>query len=361
MLGLVRHTAVTGTMLWLAASPAAVRGADPASRPVNLAPARSAAAALDAQVLRPVAALPPHVTGLFEEPLSFQQPRSGPFYVFDRRGHTVYSVDAQRTTARKLVEIGPEMGRILQPRGFDVSAAGTFVIADAPRGQERIQVFDRDGIRTTGFFLPGRPLQNLALGDLVLNGVASLQFTGSTVLISEPENGWLFTEYSLSGRPLRGIGQLRDTGFEGDRAVHFAMNGGLPLLDPAGGYYFVFLAGRPMFRKYDAAGVLLFERHIEGRELDEFVAALPNTWPTRRVEAREVPFVAPTVRTAAVDAQGRLWISLTLPYTYIYDAQGDKTRTVQFSSTGIFAPTSLSFSHSGRVLVTPGCYEFDAR
>jgi hypothetical protein len=156
MFRLAPRTVVTGTLLSLFAVWAPT---------VSLA-------ALDVEVLRPVAALPPHITGLFEEPLSFQQPRPGPYYVFDRRGHTVYSIDAQRTNARKLVEIGPEMGRILQPRGFDVSLAGSFVIADAPRGQERIQIFDRAGLRTTGFFLPGRSMQSLALGDHVLNGVA---------------------------------------------------------------------------------------------------------------------------------------------------------------------------------------------
>ncbi len=318
-------------------------------------------AALRVDVLRPVSALPPHITGLFEEPLAFRQPRSGPYYVFDRRGHTVYTVDAARTEARKLVEIGPEMGRVIQPRGFDVARSGAFVIADAPRGQERIQVFGPAGLPTTGFFLPGRPTQSITVGNLVLNGVASLQFTGATILISEPESGWLFTEYGLSGGALRGIGQLRTTGFEQDRALHVAMNAGLPLVDPAGGYYYVFLAGQPIFRKYDAKGGLVFERHIEGRELDDFVSALPNTWPTRQVEDREVPFVAPTVRAAAVDAQSRLWISLAVPYTYVYDSHGDKMRTVQFSSTGIFAPTSLAFSASGRLLVTPGCYEFDAK
>jgi hypothetical protein len=317
-------------------------------------------AALQVELLRPVSALPPHITGLFEEPLGFEQLRSGEYYVFDRRGHTVFSIDAARTEARTLVEIGPEMGRILQPRGFDVAASGAFAIADAPRGQERIQVFDRAGMRTAGFFLPGTPVQNVTVGNLVLNGVSSLQFTGSSLLISEPDSGWLFTEYALGGGARRTIGELRATGFEHDRALHAALNAGLPLVDPAGGYYYVFLTGRPVFRKYDAMGELVFERHIEGRELDAFVSALPNAWPRRRVEDREVPFVAPTVRAAAVDAHSRLWISLSVPYTYVYDAHGDKVRTVQFSSTGVFAPTSLAFSASGRLLVTPGCYEFDA-
>jgi hypothetical protein len=114
-----------------------------------------------------------------------------------------------------------------------------------------------------------------------------------------------------------------------------------------------------MFRKYDASGKLLFERHIEGREIDDLVASQPTTWPTRRVEDREVPFVQPIVRTAAVDPQGRLWISLIVPYTYVYDTDGDKARTAQFNAAGIISPTSLFFTRGGHILVTPGCYEFD--
>lgn len=322
--------------------------------------ARSMRAALRVDVLRPVAALPPHITGLFEEPIGFQRPPGGPYYVFDRRAHAVYAIDNERTTAKKLVEIGPEMGRIIQPRGFDVSRTGDFVIADAPRGQERIQIFNPAGLRANGFFLPGRVTQSITVGNLVLNGVASLQLTSTgTLLMSEPETGALFTEYSRAGTPLRGIGVLRETGFEQDRPLHMALNAGLPLVDPAGGFYYVFLAGRPMFRKYDAQGMLVFERHIEGTELDGFVSSLPNRWPTRRVEDREVPYVAPTVRAAAVDSQSRLWIAFSVPYTYVYDASGDKVRTVQFSSTGVFLPSSLTFAGNGRLLVTPGCYEFD--
>jgi hypothetical protein len=48
-----------------------------------------------------------------------------------------------------------------------------------------------------------------------------------------------------------------------------------------------------------------------------------------------------------------------VPYTYVYDAQGDKTRTVQFEAAGVLNPTSLFFTPQGRLLVTPGCYEFD--
>jgi len=53
-----------------------------------------------------------------------------------------------------------------------------------------------------------------------------------------------------------------------------------------------------------------------------------------------------------------LWISFTLPFTYVYDLDGEKVRTVQFRGAGVVAPTSLFFTRDGRLLVTPGCYVF---
>ena len=316
-------------------------------------------AALRVDVLRPVGALPPHITGLFEEPVAFQQVANGYYFVFDRRAHAIYMVDPERTTARKVVDVGQEEGRIIQPGGFDTASEGSFVVADVPRGQERIQIFGPGALRTGGFFLAGRSMPQVILGNYSVTGISSLQFTSGSIFVSEPERGSLITEYSASGTPQRTIGRLRDTGYEQERDLHLALNAGLPLIDPTGGFFYVFLTGQPMFRKYDANGTLLFERHIEGREIDDLLAAQPTKWPTRRIEDREVPFVQPMIRTAAVDPQGQLWVSMIVPYTYVYDTHGDKTRTVQFSATGVVSPTSLFFTRASHILVTPGCYEFD--
>ena len=66
------------------------------------------------------------------------------------------------------------------------------------------------------------------------------------------------------------------------------------------------------------------------------------------------------VRTAAVDPGGNLWISLVAPYTYVYDASGDKRHVLQFRAAGIIAPTHFFFTRDHKVLVTPGCYTFSA-
>ena len=73
-----------------------------------------------------------------------------------------------------------------------------------------------------------------------------------------------------------------------------------------------------------------------------------------------MPFVRPTIRTAAVDRAGNLWIAFVVASTYVFDRDGDKIRTVQFRGAGIVSPTSLFFGANDRVLVTPGLYLFAA-
>jgi hypothetical protein len=316
-------------------------------------------AALPVEILRPVEALPPHVAGVFRDATGFDQLASGDYLVFDRGGHTLYRVDAARTQATELVRIGQEEGRVLQPVAFDVGPDGSFAIADAPFGRERVQIFSSDGSRLSGFSLPGRLEPRVTFGGVVLNGIGSLSYDGTRVYVNQPESGALITSYSILGRAERSIGRLRPTPAEPtDRDVHLALNTGLPIVDPRGGFYFVFQAGEPRFRKYDASGALVYERVIQGTEIDTLLASQPTTWPTRGKAGRELPVVPPVVRTAGVDPSGHLWVSFVVPWTYVYDSDGDKVRTVQFAAAGKVAPSSLSFGASGRLLVTPGCYVF---
>src|SRR3954467_510292 len=173
---------------------------------------RVSAARVD--VLRSVGGLPPHIVGMFEEATNFQQADSGLYYVFDRRGHAVWTVDPTRTLARKAVDIGGEPGRILEPYGFDSAPDGPFVVADVPRVQERVQTFDATGTWKTGFFLQTRPEARVTFGGVVLGGIGSIQHTGRSLLVSYPETGALFTEYSPAGVAMRSVGRLRATGYE---------------------------------------------------------------------------------------------------------------------------------------------------
>src|SRR4029077_4211578 len=100
--------------------------------------------------------------------------------------------------------------------------------------------------------------------------------------ISQPETGALITEYGWNGGALRSIGRLRTTGHEEDRELHLALNSGIPLAAADGGFWFVFQTGVPVLQRYDRDGKLVFERHIEGRQVDEALAKQPTSWPKGR-------------------------------------------------------------------------------
>lgn len=350
-------TAIAGA--WAQARPPAKRRPVAPARPAETAAGPASPGRVD--VLRSVAALPVEVVGEFREPLGYQRLDSGESLVFDKRGHSVYGVGADGAGLRKLVSIGGEEGRVIEPTAFDVTPDGTFVVADAPNGRERIQIFTKDGRRAGGFPMQYRATPRVTLGNLSLSGVGTMQFTGRSILVSQPETGGLFVEYGLSGTPVRTVGRHRATGHEADRELHLALNAGIPLKAADGGYWFVFLAGEPAFARFDADGTLRFVRRMQGRELDPVIATLPTSWPRRTIEGTEIPLVSPTVRTAALDAAGRLWVSFVVPFTYVFDTLGEKVRTVQFQAAGLAAPASLAFAPNGRLLVTPGCFEFDVR
>jgi hypothetical protein len=315
--------------------------------------------AIAPDVIRSVDAVPAHIAARFADPFGFERAASGQYFVFDRRSQIVYGVDARGESAWEIVHIGHEPGRILNPFAFAVAPDGTFAVGDAPNNQERIQIFTPAGFRIGGFTLPGKPRARVSLDGLVLNGIGSLEYTGASIFLSQPDAGSLVTEYSTNGSFIRRFGELRRTGHEDDPAVHAALNVGLSLVDPRGGFFFVFQTGEPVFRKYDASGRLLFERQIQGRELDGFIGRLPNMWPKRKPDSGEIPFLPPTIRTAAVDASGHLWVSFAEPVTYEFDRDGDKIRAVQFRAAGLVSPNHMSFDDKGRMLVTPGLFVFD--
>jgi hypothetical protein len=310
------------------------------------------------ETLESIGGLPAHVAGRFTDISACEQSASGEYFVFDRRTHSVSAVAAPYDVVRVLVQIGAEPGRLFRPSAFDLADDGRFVVADAPGGKGRIQVFLTTGASLGGFTLATRDVPTMVFENFLQSGIGSLAFSGRSIVISQPELGSLLSEYSMDGLVSRTFGALRATGHELDRDVHLALNTGLPIVNPRGGFYFVFLGGVPMFRKYDAAGTLLFERHIEGPELDGYVRTMPNSWPRRRTDEGELPIVQPAIRAAAADSDGNLWVSLTAPFTYVYDGDGNKERTVQFRATGLIAPRALFFTHDRRLLVSPGCYAF---
>lgn len=313
---------------------------------------------LEIETLSSITALPPHVIARMEDPIAVARTPDGNYLILDRRAHTVFRSDPSGRDVRRLMEIGHEPGHLLSPSSLAIDPRGVFfAVADAPNGLQRIQYFGMSGSYVGGFFLPiakapGTPMNELA-------APSAIGFTGSTFLVNEPSWGSLALEMDLTGAVLRHIGELRPTGYERDAALHQALNVGLPIPDPAGGFYFVFQTGVPMFRKYDAKGQLVFERHVEGRELDPLIQSLPNRWLARPDDRRPLPLAL--VRTATADAGGHLWIALRSLATYVYDPRGEKQRVVRFLGARTLDPSSLFFTPEGRLVVGPEGYEFDVR
>lgn len=323
----------------------------------GLALLSSALLAISAETLTPVRSVPPEFAGRFRDPRGFQQSASGQYYVFDRRAHEMWGIDPAFDGPFRIVEIGAEPGRIIDPTSFAVAPDGTFVVADAPRGMARIQAFTAAGFRTAGFFITGGTRPRITIEGTVLSGIGSMQFDGTSILLSQPEHGSLITEYLLSGQPGRSLGRLRSTGHETDTDIHLALNSGIPLRTPGGDVFYVFQAGLPVFRKYDATGTLLFERQIQGREIDDVLPTLPSTWPRNPLDG-ELPLVRPVVRSAAVDPHGNLWVAFEAGFTYVFDPDGDKIRVVRFRGAGAIVPTTMFFGRAGELLVTPGLHVY---
>jgi hypothetical protein len=316
------------------------------------------AAATRVTPLTSIGGIPPFLAGEFEQASGFAQRPDGSSIVFDRRRHRVYAIDAARTAVTSLVEIGYEVGRLLRPTSFDAALTGDFIVADAPDRRPRVSVFESRGQVLNTFSVAAYESPRVIADDFVLNGIAAARYTGTTVLLNQPERGVLVTEYSVTGAVLRQFGQLRRTGFESDAEVHLAFNSALPIPARDGGVYVVFLAGAPAFRKYSASGVLEFERALQGRDMDPLVLQMPTAWPRRQVDDVSYPLVQPMVRTAAVDRQGRLWVAMPTSHVYVFDEDGEKVHTLQLIGAGVLRPSSLWFARDGRLLVTPGLYEF---
>lgn len=310
-------------------------------------------------MLRATAGVPAHVAGQVREAYGFQRTPDGSYLVFDRRAHTVWRISSDFASARAIVTVGREQGKLFVPSAFAVGGNGVFVVADSPGRRDRIQLFDDKGFRLSGFFVGRDTPARITLETFVLGGVSSLAFTGNSVLINQPEHGALVSEYSTSGSPLRSIGELRATGHERERDLHLAFNVGLPLVAPDGECVFVFVSGEPRFRRYDADGRLLYERLMQGPEVDELLRAQPTTWPRRNVEGHELPVVRPIVRAAAVSPDGSLWVALATGVHYVFDPDGEKRRAVRLEGAGPLVPNSLAFTTASRLLVAPGLFEFE--
>ena len=194
-----------------------------------------------------------------------------------------------------------------------------------------------------------------------MSGIASIQFTEPTLLISQPERRHALHRIlivRICVPHVRAVARHRTR--TGSRRPPGAER--RPAARRSDRRLFLRVSRRPPdVPEMRSRRPLVYERHIEGPEIDRYLAAQPTRWPTRRVDDRELPRSRPPcvrlpwMRVGLSDfADGTLHpMCTTLRVT--------SAEVIQFSAAGVISPTSLFFTKDGRLLVTPGCYEFDPR
>jgi hypothetical protein len=157
------------------------------------------AGARSIETLESIGGLPAHVAGGFTEISTCARSSDGEYLIFDRRMHSVSSVQAPYDAVRVLVQIGAEPGKLLHPTAFSLADDGRFVVADAPGNKGRIQVFLTSGASLGGFTLATREVPTLVFENYLQSGIGSLAFTGRSILINQPELGTLLSECAMDG------------------------------------------------------------------------------------------------------------------------------------------------------------------
>ena len=173
----------------------------------------------------------------------------------------------------------------------------------------------------TGVLAARAGASRVALGTLSLTASARWRSTASSMLMSQPETGSLITEYGLPARrpnhravpPDRA--RRRSRAAPGHERGHSGRRSERRLLFR--------LHGRGAdVSQYDAKGGLVFERVIQGREVDPWWRR-PKRWPGRA--ATRVAAGAAGRPNRRGGRSGRLWISFVQPITYVFDAGGEKS------------------------------------
>ena len=309
-------------------------------------------------MLRSIGGLPAHIAGAFLATRSASsRPTAALYFVFDRRGHAVYTI-ADDGPAQKIIEVGAEPGACSIPTRVRHRPVRRQLRrrrrADPAASASRCS--PPSGGRLGGFTLPGRELPRLTLDNMVLNGIGSLQYTGATILINQPERGCARdgADARRARRPARSASCARPATRAIANCTSRSTSACRSSIPPAASTSSSWPACRCSASTTRAGSSCSSGTSKAPRSTSTCSACRPR-WPTRRTDDGDVlPLVPPAVRTAGVDYQGNLWISLTAPFTYVYDRSGDKIRTVQFKGADVLAPNSLFFTKDDRVLVTPG-------
>lgn len=270
----------------------------------------------------------------------------GKYFLTDIAGNRLLVVKNNMEVEREFGRIGSAPGRLFHPGYLDIGGDGTVFVEDG--GNERIVKFDQKGHYAGEFRM--NAFQGMAVD------------TQNQLYVGQPEEGNLITVYSSTGTKLRSFGQLKkyseiygEANRDKDVAYKTALNRVRLATDKDGNLYVSFMIV-PLIQKYSPDGTLVFERRLEGLELDQLMEAIQK----RRFIATKVDGV--DVRIIALDpvidpANGNIMVPLVDGSIYVADRDGNKLSLLRPAWTsrgdGTFYPFIAGLGANGEFMVTP--------
>ena len=270
----------------------------------------------------------------------------GKYFLTDIDGNRLFVVNSKMEVEREFGRIGSAPGRLFHPGYLDIGGDGTVFVEDG--GNERIVKFDEKGQYAGEFRV--NAFQGMAVD------------TQNQLYLGQPEEGKLITVYSSTGTKLRSFGQLKkyseiygDANRDKDVTYKTALNRVRLATDKDGNLYVSFMIV-PLIQKYSPDGTLVFERRLEGPEIDHLMEAIHK----RRYIATKVDGV--DVRIIALDpvidpANGSILVPLVDGSIYVADREGNKLNLLRPAWTNrgdkTFYPFIAGLGANGEFMVTP--------
>lgn len=239
--------------------------------------------------------------------------RGGKYYVSDVRGNRLLVINEAMQVEREIGRIGSGPGQLLHPGHVGVAKDGTIFVEDG--GNERVQRFDPDG-HCLGAFSPG-----------AYEGFKVSR--EKEVYLGQPESGSLVNVFTAEGKKLRSFGKLKKFSevygaqySDKDELYEVAVNRVRLFIDEAGSVYVTFMLA-PIIQKYDSRGTLLFERRLQGEEINQLTDILINRSAFKYLSTSRDGFEARFITLDPVVDPGTGNIHVLLPNGLIYVADGD--------------------------------------
>lgn len=263
-------------------------------------------------------------------------------YATDRALNRILVLDRKFEIVRSIGSIGSGPDRLFRPGQIDVSGDGIIYVQDG--GNERIQAFALDGTHVGGFNVNG--YMGFAAG------------AGNEIYLGQPENGSLVSVYSRTGKSLRSFGRLKkysevygaEVAYK-DEQYNLAINRVRLFVDRDENIVVSFMFA-PIIQKYTRRGDLLFEKRLEGPELDRLVAMFLSKSDESYLTISPDGFPARVIALEGIARpDGNLNVVLVDGSVYVADKDGNKVSIVRPASDDSFTPEMTGLSPSGEVLV----------